>query len=163
MTTSPAEQFVDLIRPRRRKPKKEGQEPPAPVENAEFLAMMWRMARALEFRAVEDPAIMIHVVALVQRYREIVNVAIAVNADRFKLDERMGVSQGESAALLGLTKQSVSERAKAGRDIIMTRNEQAGAVNFSEAKREREAIEAATEHAESHLGEYRARHLRLVS
>jgi hypothetical protein len=40
------------------------------------------------------------------------------------------------------------------------RVDRAGAVRFSEAKREREALTAAREHAVTHLSEYRARHLR---
>lgn len=154
---SVSDRFLAMVTSRRRDPRR------PPVENEDFLLMMFRMIRAVEVRAIEDPAILVQVIALGQRLDEVVNVAIAMNADRFRIDPRRGASQGECAALLGIKKQSASERAVRGRAIVDDRLAAAGAAKFSEAAREREAINAASAHADEHLVTYRARHLRVVA
>jgi hypothetical protein len=95
---------------------------------------------------------------LLDRLAEVVNVAIAVNMDRYQLSEYLGASRNECARALGIAGPSASERAARGREVIARRLEAAGAVKFSEAAREREVIEAAGEHAVVSLAEYRARH-----
>jgi hypothetical protein len=64
----------------------------------------------------------------------------------------------ECARLLGISKQSASERRARGTEIMSARIKAAGAVKFGEAKREKEAITAAAEHAVVSLAEYRPRH-----
>lgn len=150
-TTSAAERFSALIAPRRRDPERV-------TEDAAFVAMLWRMVRALEARAINNPEVIPQVIALAQRLAEVTNVAISVNADRYAIDEHMGVSMAECARILGMTKQSASERRGRGRAVIETRLEAAGAVRFSEARRERAAIEQAAEYAAVNLADYRARH-----
>jgi hypothetical protein len=150
-STSAVERFSDLIRPRRRDPERV-------TENSDYLAMLWRMIRALEARAIDDPEVLPQVIALAQRLAEVVNVAVTVNAERFAIDPMMGASMAECARVLGISKQSASERKARGREVIDARVEAAGAVRFSEARREREAIETAAQFAVTQLAEYRARH-----
>lgn len=133
------------------------------VENDEFVLMLYRMIRALEERAINDPAVLPQVLGLAQRLNEVTNVAIAANADRYGIDPRRGASMMECARLLGMTKQSGSERANRGRAIMAARIEAAGAVPFAERKRERQAVDSANAHANEHLTEYKARHLRVVA
>lgn len=147
-----SEMFLGVIRAARRNPDR------APIEDTEFVAMMWRMARATEARTIENPEMLTQVIALAQRFAEIVNVAIAANAERYQIDPRRGASMMECARLLGISKQSASERKARGVAVMGERIDAAGAARFSEAKRERQAIEAAAEHAVTNLADYRARH-----
>lgn len=147
---STADAFVAVIRPNR----------PADrpvVENAEFVAMLWRMIRALEARTIEDPSLLPQVVALVKRLSEVKNVAIAANAERYAVDPRRGASMAECAAILGITKQSASAHRAHGVATMGERIDRAGAIRFAEAKREREAMAAAADHAVANLADYRAR------
>lgn len=142
-------------------------EPKTVIDGAEYVAMLWRMVRALEVRAVDDPELLPQVIAIAQRLSEIVNVAIAGNAERYALDARLGASAAECARILGVSKQAAGKRAERGREVMSRRIEAAGAVPInvktnrptysSEARREREAIEAAGEHAAVSLADYRAR------
>lgn len=150
-----SEAFVAMISPRQREGRRV-------VEDAEFIAMLWRMIRALEARAIERPENLTQVVALAQRLAEVVNVAVAVNAQRFKIDPRRGASMLECGRALGIGKASISERRATGERIIAARHAAAGVTRFGEAKREREAIDAAATHAATSLTEYRARHLRVA-
>jgi hypothetical protein len=149
-----ADAFVATIRPAR----SPARDPRPVVENADFIAMLWRMIRALEARAIEDPQLLTQVIALTQRLSEVVNVTIAANADRYAIDPRRGASMAECARVLGISKQSASERRARGVAIMGDRIDRAGAVRFAEAQRERAAITAAAEHAVTNLAEFRARH-----
>lgn len=145
-----ADAFVATIRPNR----------PADrpvVENDEFVAMLWRMIRALEARAIEDPSLLPQVVALVQRLSEVTNVVIAANAERYAVDPRRGASMIECARMLGVSKQAASQRRALGIAAMGDRIDRAGAIRFAEAQRERAAITAAAEHATTNLVEFRAR------
>ena len=171
------EDFVDLIRPTREAKNK--------IDGADFLSMIWRMARALEFRTIEDITLIPQVVALAQRFAEIANVAIAVNAARFACDPMRGASMKECARAMGISAPSASERRKAGDVAIFERlkaanvlridtvarlreqqklNDQeierkaAMAARRAESQREGAAIAAAEKYAVANLGEYRARH-----
>lgn len=146
------ERFAATIAPQRRNPDR------APVENAEFLAMIWRMLRALESRAINDPEMLPQIVALAQRLAEITNVAIATSAARYAVNPFAAASMAECARVLGITKQSASERRNRGDQVIAERVTAAGAARFSEAARERQAIESAREHAAVSMADYRARH-----
>jgi len=143
-----SDRFLAVIRPR---------EPKHKIDGSEYVEMMWRMVRALEARTIEDPELLTQAVALAQRLSEVANVAIAANAERFAIDARRGASMAECARILGISKQSASERRAAGNRIMEARIEAAGAVKFSEAKREREAIERAAEHAVVSLTDWRQR------
>lgn len=144
-----ADEFGALIRPQRRTERV--------TEHADYLAMMWRMARALEARAIDDPELLPQVVAYAQRMSEIVNVAIAVNSERYAIDPRRGASMAECGRALGISKQSASERRGRGQEVIDARVEAAGAVRFAEAARERDAIRAAADYAVTNLADWRAR------
>lgn len=146
-----SERFADLIRPRRRTDRV--------TENADFLAFAWRMIRALEARAIDDPEMLIQVVALQQRLAEVPNVVISVNADRYAVDPRSALSMGECARILNIKPPSASERRKRGRGIIEARLQAAGAARFSEAARERTAIREAAAFAVTSLAEFRARRI----
>lgn len=154
---SVSDRFLALITPRRRNPDR------PPVEDHEYLEMLWRMVRALEARAANNPEMIIQMIALVERLAEAVNVAISISADRYALDPMLGASAGEIARLIGVSKQAVSQRRERGRTAMDARIEAAGGTKFSEAAREREAIAAAAQHAEQAMPEYRARHLRAVA
>jgi hypothetical protein len=130
------------------------------IDDAEFGAFLMRAIRAWERRVIENPEMLAQNEAMVQRFREITNVAIAANAERYARDPRSAASMAECARILGINKSSASERRAAGRAIMQGRVEAAGAVNFAEARREREALDAAREHAVTHLDGYRARHKR---
>lgn len=149
-----AERFLQMITAGRRDRSR------PVVEDDAYLAMMWRQARALEARACNNPEMFPQILALVQRLREVVDVAISVNADRYAIDPRMGASAGECATVLGMAKQSASERRVRGRAVIERRLAAAGAVPFAEAKREAAARREAAEHAVTNLAEYRGRHHR---
>ncbi len=159
MTTKPVtEALVDLIRPQRRSTN-------PPVEDDQYFAMLWRLVRAAEARVIERPEGLPQLVALQQRLGEAANVVIAVNAARYGTDPRQGASMAECGRALvsperpnGISKQSASERRARGEEIIAARVAAAGATRFSEAKRERETIEAATEVGVISLADYRARH-----
>lgn len=148
-----SDRFIGIIRSTPRNPDK------TPVEDDQFFAMMWRMSRATEARTIENPENLTQVIALAQRLAEVVNVSIAANAERYAVDPRRGASMMECARLLGVSKQAASQRRALGDAIMAKRIEAAGAVRFSEAKRERQAIDAASSHAVTNLAEYRARHL----
>lgn len=167
MSTSPdtesvqavSDRLLEMLRTAKREPRRI-------VEDAEYLAMLWRMARGLEKRTIENPQMIPQVLALVERLSEIANVAIAANAERYSIDPMRGASMMECARLMGISKQSASERRARGSRIISERIDQAGAVRFSEAHREKAAINAAAEFAQeqlsdariTQLAEYRARH-----
>lgn len=127
------------------------------VENADFLLMMWRLTRALEARTIDDPEMLPQVVALSTRLAEVVNVAIAVNAERYAVDPRRGASMAECGRVLGISKQSASERRHRGDDAIDARVEAAGAVRFAEARRERSIVESVSHQAVTNLADWRER------
>ena len=143
-----SDRFTHVVR--RRQPKHL-------IDGAEYVEMLWRMIRALELRAIEDPELLPQIIALGQRLDEVVNVAIAGNAERYAIDPRLGASAAECGRILGASKQAASQRRARGKAIMAARIAAAGAIPFAEAKRERAAIAAAAEHAVIKLADYRAR------
>lgn len=143
-----AERFLKTVR--RRTPKH-------PIDGEEFVVMLWRMVRALEARTIEDPELLPQSVALAQRLDELVNVALAANAERYAIDPRLGASAAECGRILGASKQAAGQRRARGKAIMAARIAAAGAIPFAEARRERQAISAAAEHAVVSLAEWRAR------
>lgn len=143
-----SERFVLAVRRR---------EPKHTIDGSEYVAMLWRMIRALELRAIDDPELLPQAVALAQRLDELVNVALAANAERYAIDPRRGASAAECGRILGASKQAASQRRARGKAIMAARVAAAGAIPFAEAKRERAAIEAAAEHAVTNLADFRAR------
>ena len=144
--------FLAVIRPERRTA------PERVTEDGEYLLLMWRMVRALEARAIERPENLAQVAALAHRLAEVVNVAIAANADRYAINPALGASMAECARILKISKQSASERRARGVAIMSDRIDAAGAARFAEAQRERAAVAAARDAAVTYLSEYRARH-----
>jgi hypothetical protein len=162
-----SDRFLEMIKPGAAKESKRvvgddksgaAKESKRVVEDDEYLRMMWRMVRALEARTIENPELLIQAVALAQRLAELVNVAIAANAERFAIDPRSAASMAECARAMGISKQSASERKQRGAAVMAERIEAAGVAKFSEAKRERQVIEEAHEMAVISLADYRARH-----
>ncbi|HZR54594.1 MAG TPA: hypothetical protein VFB06_34475 [Streptosporangiaceae bacterium] len=151
-----ADEIAAVIRPPRPATKKPRPDRPV-IENSDFLLMMWRMVRALEARAIDDPEMLPQVEALKTRLSEVTNVTIAVNADRYAIDPRRGASMAECARVLGITKQSASERRARGMDAIEARVEAAGAVSFAEARRERSIVESVSNQAVTNLADWRER------
>jgi len=134
------------------------------TEDSDFVAMMQRQLRALEARAINDPALLPQVLMLAQRLAEIVNVVIATSADTFRVDPYAAPSMGECARVLGITKQSASDRRKLGEQVIAGRLAELGVESFALARREREARERAARHAAETMPVYtERRHLRAVS
>jgi hypothetical protein len=127
------------------------------IDGQDYVAMLWRMVRALEVRAIDDPELLPQAVALAQRLDELVNVALAANAERYAVDPRLGASAAECGRILGASKQAASQRRARGKAIMAARIAAAGAIPFAEAKRERAAITAAAEHAVTNLADWRAR------
>jgi len=154
------------------------------TENADFLLMFRRMIRALEDRAIDDPAILAEIAGvlvdggsgqrvggLLQRLEEVVDVAIATNADRYARDPFTGASMAECARILGMSVPGASKRRAKGNLMILARIEAAGAAileghRSAEALRERDSVQALQTHAEDALGAervvqlaaYRGRH-----
>lgn len=135
------------------------------VEGPQFVAMLWRMLRALEVRAIDDPELLPQIVELAHRLDEMVNVAISANADRYAIDPRRGMSAAECGRILGASKQAASQRRARGREVMMRRIDSAGVVHFSkkgrkissETARELDAIEQTERHAAVSLEAWRAR------
>lgn len=153
-----SEALLLLIKPKARKAPEGGRHRERrTVEGPEFAAMVLRQLRALEARAIEDPTLLPHALVIAERAREIPNVVIGANAERFHVDERTGISINESAAILKVSRQACQQRAAAGRAIMAERVAAAGAASFSEAKRESDKIKTAAESAEVHLVDFRAR------
>lgn len=94
-----AEAFIGMLRPNARQPKHQ-------IDDEDFALMLMRLIRALEARAINNPAILPVCVALQHRLAEVVNVAIAANAERYAVDPRRGASMLECARTLKITKQS---------------------------------------------------------
>jgi hypothetical protein len=131
---------------------------PRVTENADFVAMMQRQIRALETRAADDPAMLAQVIMLSQRLNEVANVVIAKSASTYKINPFKAPSMMEIARMLGMTKQSASDRRKIGDRILADRMaEAAGLGTFADAKRERAARERAAEHAAATMPEYLTR------
>jgi hypothetical protein len=156
-TATVTDAFLAAITPARRRTPKHV------IDDEDYAAMMLRLIRRLEERAIENAALLPLTVALAQRLSEVTNVAIAANAERYAVDPRRGASMLECARVLGIGKAAISQRRGIGDRIMTERIDAAGAVRFSEARREREIIERVEEHAETNLIEYRARHLRSVA
>lgn len=117
------------------------------VENDEFVAMLQRMIRALEQRAVNDPAMLAQVIMIAQRLAEIPNVVISTSAARYAMNPYRAPSAGEIARLLGMAKQSVADRRKLGDRVLMERAMGEDTV----PQRERLARTLAAKHAETEL------------
>jgi len=133
------------------------------TENDKYIAMMQRMIRGLETRAINDPAMLAQVLLLAQRLAEIVPVVVATSHDAYAVDPRLAPSMIECAALLGITKQSASERRHKGDKIIAARLAEHGLKSMSIAARERAARERAAAYAAQVMPKYHAvRYLRAV-
>ena len=74
------------------------------------------------------------------------------------IEAQRAASMKECARALGIPPQCACARRARGKAVMLGRIAAAGAVRFAEAKREREAIEAASTHAVTSLADYRARH-----
>lgn len=139
-----------------------GRTPKHVTEDREFLLMMWRMTRALEARAIENPEMLTQAVALAQRLSELVNVAIATSAERHAIDPHRAASMRECARAMGISAASASERKIRGDKVIAKRLADAGAARIgkhraSEPEREAATIDRAAEHAAVSLADFRAR------
>lgn len=156
--TALSDRFVHAVRKR---------EPKNNVEHLDYVAMLWRMIRALEVRSIDDPTLLPQVVALGQRLAEIVDVTIAASADRYAVDPRLAPSMAECGRILGhKNKQTTSYHRAKGKAIMLARIAAAGVVHInpktdrkisSEAVRETQAIDAAAEHAVTNLADWLAR------
>lgn len=163
-STGFVDRFLTVVRPPRA--AGEHRREPRQIEGPAFASMIWRILRALEARTIDDPELLPQCVALAQRLDELVNVAIAANAERYAADPRSGASAGECGRILGISKQAASKRRERGAAIIAARIESAGRTHINlktgrkvsgETARELAAIEAAAEHAVTYLAEWRER------
>lgn len=144
------DRFLDVLRG--------GRTPKHTIDDAEYGAGLMRMIRAWEKRVIDNPEMLAQNEMMIQRFREITNVVIAANAERYAIDPTRGASMLECARILGIGKAAASERRARGVAIMADRIDAAGAIRFSEARREREALTAARDHAVAELAAYRARH-----
>ncbi len=120
------------------------------TENDDYIAMLQRMIRKLEERAVDDPAVLAQVILLAQRLAEIPNVVIAKSAAAYQLDPYAAPSAGEIGRLLGMKKQSVSDRRKIGDRILFERSIGEDTI----PQRERAARTRAARHADEALADW---------
>lgn len=155
-----SDRFMAVIKPGRH--RRADDDDRVPVEDPQYLAMMWRMIRALEARVINNPELLPQIPALTHRLAEVVNVAIAANAERYHIDPHMGPSMLECARLMGISGASASKRRERGVKIMNARIADAGATSFSEAKREKAAIAEAAEQAAVAVPEWRERRLSVV-
>ena len=144
--------FLAVLRPGTRKAPKH------PIDDEDYGLFLLRAIRAWEARVIDNPELLATNEVMVARFREITNVAIAANAERYALDPRRGASMAECARILKISKPSASERRARGVAIMGERIDRAGAVRFSEAKREREQLDDARAQAVTYLSDYRERH-----
>lgn len=144
--------FLAVLRPGTRKAPKH------PIDDEDYGLFLMRAIRAWEARVINNPELLAQNETMLQRFREITNVAIAANAERYALDPRRGASMAECARILGISKPSASERRARGVATMADRIDRAGAIRFSEAKREREQLAQAHEQAVTYLSDYRERH-----
>lgn len=161
------DRLMARLKPQPKEQSKPSRREPRITEDAQFLAMMWRMVRALEARSIERPENLLQVLALVQRFEEIVNVTIATNAERYHRDPRLGASMKECARIMGISAPSASKRKALGEKIIGRRLGALGIVRIDklgrkrtisgETAREQAAIAAAAEAAVVPLADYFAR------
>ena len=131
------------------------------VETDAFIGSMQRMIRRLEERAIDDPACIAQVVMLAQRLAEVVNVTIAKSADAYALNPHAAPSMIECASILGISKQSASDRRRIGREIIAKRHAALGVADMTVAKLERKAREAAAQYAAEKMPEWTERRAQL--
>lgn len=139
--------------------------PSSPVENDRYIAAMQRQIRGLESRAIEDPAILAQVVMLAAQLSDVANVAIAVSSDSHKIDPKSAPSMNECAEAMGIKKSAAMYRVQEGQGIVNKRMIDANLGVLSLARQEKAARQAAAEHAEKALTEWKGRraHLRAVS
>jgi hypothetical protein len=123
------------------------------TENDDYVAMMQRMIRGLEKRAIDDPAILAQVILIAQQLAEIPNVVIATSAARYSNDPYSAPSAGELARLLGMSPQGASQRRARGDRTIFER--QMGIETMPQ--RERAARTRAARHAETTLSSWLTR------
>jgi hypothetical protein len=143
------DRFLSTVRTRK---------PKHTIDNQDYVEMLWRMLRGLEWRAIDDPQLLPQVVALGDRLTEMVDVTIAANADRYAVDARYGASMAECGRILGYkSKQVASQHRAKGKAVMAARVAAGGAIPFAERKREVAAITAAAEYAAISLADYRAR------
>lgn len=84
------------------------------VETEEYVAFLHRCIDALGRRLADDPAGLVHVEPLRDHLRDAANTSIALN----QAAEGGTYSFGELAAILGMRRESVYERATKGRKIL---------------------------------------------
>lgn len=164
--TSLTERLLAKMKPHRGRHRADGRERRV-TEDADFLAMLWRLVRTLEERSIERPENLLQVMALVQRFNEVVNVTIAANAERYARDPKLGASLRECGRILGISSAAAHGRKVIGERIMAERLDAAGVTRInargearqisSEVVREREAIETAAAAAVVAIGDYLAR------
>lgn len=120
------------------------------TETSDYIAMMQRMIRSLETRAVDDPSVLAEVIMLAQRLAEVPNVVIARSAAAYATDPHKAPSAGEIGRLLGMAKQSVSERRKVGERLLFERSMGEDTI----PQRERAARTRARRHAETTMADW---------
>jgi hypothetical protein len=123
--------------------EQETYEPRNVTENDKFVAMMQRMIRALERRAIDDPAMLPLIVMLEKRLTEVANVVVATSAAKYGRNPLSSPSMLECAKLLQIGKSSISQRRAIGDRILAERLEAQGVTSFAAAARERKAREDA--------------------
>lgn len=127
------------------------------MDDQEYAEFAMRVIRGLEARAIGNPEMLPAARVLADRAAEIVNVAIAVNAERYAIDPRSGISMIECSRILGIDKGAASRRRARGVAVMGDRIDRAGAARFAEAKRERQLLVEARAEAVDELAAYRAR------
>lgn len=96
------------------------------VETEDYVAFLHRSIDALGRRLADDPAGLVHVEPLRDHLRDAMNTAIALN----QAAEGGTYSFGELAAILGVARPSVYERATKGRKILAAVRARLGVVDL---------------------------------
>lgn len=140
-------EFEQLVNtPRRvRKNKVTGEPIEAKVtEDAEYIAMVYRMVEGLERRAINNPDnVLPHLAGLKARMQDIENVTIATTVLRYRRDKRTGRSGNDMARMLRITPQAITAKIRRGEQAMFNRIMGLRITSHSERARRASQIKAA--------------------
>lgn len=105
-----------------------GREAKHRISDEKYAAMMLRLVRGFEKRAMYNPAILPLAQVVEKRMGEVVNVACAFQALRFRRSPFLGLSKAELAKVLCVKESSMSQRISIGLATMAERAEAAGIV-----------------------------------
>lgn len=166
-TPTLADRFVSVLRPAQRPGRCNERAdcncrtcaPRAAMDDEQYAEFVLRVLAGWERRVIDNPEMLTVNRRVEAAAGEIANVAIAINADRYAIDPRSGVSMLECMRILGITsKATISGRRARGVAAMKDRIDRAGAADFQSFARDRRSdVQAARAEGTIYLADYRAR------